>query len=125
MDLFEKASRLKLRFASKKGTISTEELWDLPLTQLDSLYVDNNKKLKETQEDSLLATTTSDPELQLRVKLIKHVFEVKIAENQAKKDAKDRLAKKAHIMEIIERKQDEHLSSKSIDDLRKELDELN
>lgn len=124
MNIFEKASRLKLTFASTRGTLNVEDLWDLPLTQLDALYVGYNKKLKETQEESLLAANKSDPELKLRVEIIKHVFEVKVAENEAKKMAKDKLAKKARIMEIIERKQDESLSEKSIEDLRKELDEL-
>ena len=32
MNLFEHASRNKLRFASPKGDLSVEDLWDLPLT---------------------------------------------------------------------------------------------
>ena len=32
MDIFEQASRLKLRFPSPLGTLSTEDLWHLPLT---------------------------------------------------------------------------------------------
>ena len=30
--MFQKASRLKLRFDSPKGLLSVEDLWDLPLT---------------------------------------------------------------------------------------------
>lgn len=122
--IFEKASKMKLRFASSKGTLSVEDLWDLPLTQLDKLYSGYNKLLKEKQEDSLLSTSKSDPETTLRVELIKHVFNAKVAENEAKKLADDKRLRKARIMEIIERKQDESMSEKSIEELKAELNQL-
>ena len=37
--LFITASREKLRFASSKGLLTTEDLWSLSLTSLDAIYI--------------------------------------------------------------------------------------
>ena len=36
-NLFEKASKMKLRFSTTKGVLSTEDLWDLSLESLDRI----------------------------------------------------------------------------------------
>lgn len=41
-NIFEFATRNKVRF-SFKGLISVEDLWDLSLTNLDSIYKELNK----------------------------------------------------------------------------------
>ena len=53
MDIFEKATREKTRFAYK-GFLSVEDLWDLPLMDLDRIFKSLNGKLRMTKEDSLL-----------------------------------------------------------------------
>lgn len=66
---FEIASRLKLRFETAVGMISTEDLWTLPLTSnskvsLDSLAVSLNKELKGSEE-SFVTSTKKDEILKL------------------------------------------------------------
>ena len=46
MSIFEKASRLQLRFASTKGSLSVEDLWGLSLESLDTLAKAVNKQIK-------------------------------------------------------------------------------
>jgi hypothetical protein len=116
--MFELASRSKLRF-SYRGLISTEDLWDLKLEALDEIYRSTNAELKEMSEDSLLEKKQTGVEvLELQVAIVKHIFEVKVAETEAKKDATERKAKKERILEIIAKKQDETLESKTIDELK-------
>jgi hypothetical protein len=116
--MFELASRLKLRF-SYRGLIATEDLWDLKPENLDEIYRLTNAELKKISEDSLLEKKQTGVEiLELQVAIVKHVFEVKIAEAEARKDAWERKAKKERILEIIARKQDEDLEGKSLDELK-------
>jgi hypothetical protein len=116
--MFELASRSKLRFAYR-GLISTEDLWDLKLEALDEIYRLTNAELKEMSEDSLLEEKQIGAEvLELQVAIVKHVFEVKVAEIEAKKDAVERKAKKERILEIIAKKQDDDLEGKSLDELK-------
>ena len=82
--MFEKASRLKLRFETSKGFLSTEDLWDLNLISLDNIYRVVNKKIKDMQEDSLLAIRTKDEdELRLKIEIISHIVKVKQEEAAA------------------------------------------
>jgi hypothetical protein len=124
-EVFEKASRVKLRFLTPKGVWTVEDLWDASLSVLDLLYKGLNKELKAAGEESLLATKTKgDAELSMRVDIIKHIVVKKLAEAAAFKDYQERKAKKARLMELILEKQDASLSAKSIEELQAEIDKL-
>ena len=122
--MFEKATRKKLRFPTTNGMLSVEDLWDLSLTQLDKLAVSLNRQIKEVGEESFISNKKVPENVQLSFDIVKHVIAVKIAEADAKKIAAERKAKRDKLMEIIEQKQNETDLGKSIDDLRKELAEL-
>ena len=123
-NIFEFASRNKVRFPFK-GMISVEDLWDLSLTNLDSIYKTLNKQVKQSEEESLLSTNASvDTELEVQIAIVKHIVSVKLAEKEAAEKASAKKAQKQKIMSIIATKQDEALQNSSIDDLKKMLDEL-
>lgn len=123
-NIFEYAVRNKVRFPFK-GMISAEDLWDLSLTNLDSIYKTLNKKAKQSEEESLLNTKTSvDTELEVQIAIVKHIVSIKLAEQEAREKAAMLSAQKQKIMSIIATKEDEALHNSSIDDLRKMLDEL-
>lgn len=122
--MFEEATRLKLRFPYK-GPCTVEDLWDLNLTSLDGVYKALRKEQKADEGDSLLATPEEDKtKLGLRIDIVKHVVGIKLAEQEARKMAKEKREQKQRIMEIIAQKQDEALAGKSIDELTKLLDNL-
>ncbi|MCM1500496.1 MAG: hypothetical protein NC124_18700 [Clostridium sp.] len=123
-NIFEYATRNKVRF-SFKGLISVEDLWDLSLTNLDSIYKELNKKSKQSEEESLLNIKTREDELlNVQIAIVKNIVSVKLAEKEAKEKASAKKAQKQKIMSIIAAKQDEVLQNSSIDDLQKMLDEL-
>lgn len=123
-NIFEYATRNKIRF-SFRGLISVEDLWDLSLTNLDSIYKELNKQSKQSEEESLLNIKTQEDELlNVQIKIVKHIVSVKLAEKEAREKASAKKAQKQKIMSIIAAKQDEALQNSSIDDLKKMLDEL-
>ena len=124
-NIFEYAVRNKVRFPFK-GVISVEDLWDLSVTNLDSIYKTLNKQVKQSEEESLLTTKTSvDTELEIQIAIVKYIVSVKLEEQDAREKAAAKKAQKQKIMSIIATKEDEALQNSSVDDLRKMLDELN
>lgn len=121
--MFEKAIRLKLRFESRQGLISVEDLWDLPLTSaraanLDDIAKDLSRQLKEDEQESFVVKATKkNEELQLKFEVVKHVIEVRLAEIEAVKQAKESREKKERILAIIARKRDEKLEGATLEEL--------
>ena len=37
--MYKQAAQLKLRFATSRGSLSTEQLYDLPISELDTLAI--------------------------------------------------------------------------------------
>lgn len=124
MNIFEVATREKYRFPYK-GMISVEDLWDLSLTVLDSIYKSLNKEVKQSQEESLLETKSkADVTLANKIEIIKHIVSVKQQEVTNRLLEKERKEKKQRIMEIMAKRDDEALEKASDDELRKMLEEL-
>lgn len=123
-NIFEYATRNKVRF-SYKGLISVEDLWDLSVTELDNIYKELNKRVKQSQEESLLAVKTEvDEKLEAMIAIVKHIVTVKLAEQDAREKAAAKKEQRHKIMAIMAKKQDESLENASMEDLQKMLDEL-
>ena len=105
MNIFEIATRNKIRF-SFKGIIAVEDLWDLSLVSLDSIYKTLNSKNKQVKEESLLNTKTKDDEmLETQIEIIKHIVAVKQAEMKSKLQATENRQEKQKILAIIQNKE--------------------
>ena len=78
--MFEMASQFKFRYPYSVGLITTEDLWDLTLTQLDTVYKALSKEMSMLQgSDSLLYTKSPDlfnkeQELTAKIELVKYIF---------------------------------------------------
>lgn len=122
--MFEQAIRGKMRFPYK-GLVSVEDLWDISATGLDSVFKVLNSELKQAKEESLLNTKTKqDKELDIKIEIVKYIFEVKLAEENLRLKAKEQREQKQKILEILSAKQDESLQNKSIEELEAMLDNL-
>jgi len=124
-NLFELASRKQFRYSLNKGTINTEDLWELSLEALDRLAKSLNKELKESEEESFIKTrTVANKTLEAKFEVVKHVINVKLAENEEKAEKAKKQAKKEQLLELIGRKELQSLENKSIEELTAELQNL-
>ena len=114
-NIFEAATKEKYRFPFK-GMISVEDLWDLKLQDLDSVFKSLNKQKKQNDEESLLQVKTAeDQELDNKIQIVKHIVKFKQEEIEERLQAKEYNQK---LLELIERKQNEELAGKSIEELQ-------
>jgi hypothetical protein len=129
MDNFEKAFRLKLRFDSPKGALSVEDLWELPLTSnsgkanLDDIARNLHREIRKEGDTASFVnpSATKDDELQLRFDIVKHVIDVRVAENRAALDAAKRREDKELLRQIIAKKEVANLETKTVDELNEML----
>ena len=117
MNIFERAAREKTRF-NFKGLISAEDLWDLSLENLDSIWCELEAELEKLPRRSLLATGIDQRgEIEFKQEIIKHIVDTKKIESEARAAAKLNSAKKQAILDIIQAKQNEDLKSKTVEEL--------
>ena len=105
--------------------VSVEDLWDLSVRDLDSIFKTLNAQVKKSQEESLLATKTKEDEtLAIQIEIVKHIVKTKLDEAETAKQSKELKEKKQKIMEIIAAKQDESLKNASVEELQAMLANL-
>ena len=124
MNIFERAVREKTRF-NFKGLISVEDLWDLSLEYLDSLWCELESELEKLPKKSLLSTNTKQrDEIEFKQEIIKHIVETKKAEKLANEQAKANASKKQMVLDMIASKQNDDLKNMSIEELKKLAESL-
>lgn len=122
-NMFEIAARNKFRFPFK-GMISTEDLWDLSVENLDNVFKTLNSEMKKTKEESLLSTKSKGDEVfELKIEIVKHIVMVKQEEKEAREKKFLNRERNQKIMSIIAAKQDEQLHNMSVEELQKLLAE--
>lgn len=124
-NLFILASREKFRFAFK-GMISTEDLWDLSLKELDTIFKNLNAQYKAQISEESLLTKKNDggTVLEAKIQIIKYIVQIKKDEIAARELQTARKAQKDKILEIIAAKKDQQLQEMSVEELMKKFEEL-
>lgn len=131
MTIFEKATREKFRYPSTKGLLTTEQLWELPLTAKSGFSLDDvakavNAELKAIDTESFVATETNPAKATLETKLevVKHVIAVRLAEDQAAKAVAAKKLEKEKLLAVLGRKQDAVLENLSEEELLARINNL-
>lgn len=124
--MFENASRLKLRFTTSKGQVSTEDLWDMPLTSLapqtslDDLAKMLYAKTKDGARKSFVTKKAAGATiLDLQFDIVKHVIACKLEEAKDREKIVANKVQKDRILRVITDKEDENLREESIPALKK------
>lgn len=124
INLFEVATRANYQFPFR-GMVNVIDLWDLSITNLDSVFKALNAEAKKHEEESLLnAKSKEDEEISNKIRIIKYIVSVKLAEKKAREDAKKNAEMKQRLLEIKAKRQDAALENMSDEELDKALAEL-
>lgn len=124
INIFEFAAKNKLRF-SYKGSISAEDLYDLKVEQLDTIYKTLRNEEKKLDEESLLSTKTNeDIALSVKIEIVKHIVSDKLEQAEIKKKSIENAFKRKRLLEIKAKREDAAMESLSDDELNKMLEEL-
>ena len=117
MNIFEKAVRIKLRVESNRGLLTVEDLWDLKVEELDTLYRDFKREARNAEEESLINPVNVDERLTLKIEVLKHIVTVKLEEREAASKRAETNRKKAELLELIKSKENSAMAEKSLDEL--------
>jgi len=127
-NIFEYATRNKLRFASLRGELSVEQLWDVPLRSRDDFNLNAiakaaNKALKDISEESFVETTktAAHTRCEAAMETVKYIIDVKLAEEEAAKTRAEKKQEKEKLLGILAEKQAGKLSELSEKELQKRI----
>lgn len=124
--MYKNATKQKLRYPTKRGQLSVEDLWDLPLTELDSLYATLSDEQEKSQRVSLLSKPTAKSAIDtLRIEILKDIVTTRLADAADKQNKAIKAQERIRILEAIERKKDNAFEEQSLEELQAALENLN
>jgi hypothetical protein len=135
INLFERCTRLKVRFSSPQGLLSVEDLWDLPLTgtnpnraNLNDIAKGLHSQLKD-EEVSFVPTAKKAEDLEQALlntmfETIKHIIGVKVAERDAREAAAEKAKKKQVLLAALAAAEAREVDAKSPEEIRKMIDAM-
>lgn len=133
MNMFEQATRLKLRFAvGTRVNLTVENLWDLPLTNvkgedLDHIAIELQEKLS-TNEKSFVVQQSKNKETQLnqlKFDIVKYIIDVRLEEQKIANLERQRAQEIATLKELQKQakiRDLQNLSSEEIEERIKSLE---
>lgn len=133
MDIYKYAAQNRLRFASCRGDLNVEQLFQLPLKDtsdgfdLNTVAKNVSKVLKVTDEESFVDEAKPTPlakNFTVALEIVKDVIATKQAENQATLDRIERSKKRAKLLDAMAAKDESALAKASKAELQRQLDAL-
>lgn len=122
MSNFKEAVKIKLRVMTPVGMLSVEELWDLPLSQLDTIAVDLENKYKESGKKSFLVSKSrKDKDIKLAFDIVLEILEDKVEQRDIAIKASTVKEHNQKILGKIQEAKDRELDGLSPEELEKLL----
>lgn len=128
INIYEYATRNKIRFTSSRGELSVEQLWDVPLRSNDDFNLNAvakaaNNAMKKINEENFVESkrTSQHVRLETSLDIVKHVIDIKLADEAAAKKRSENRVEKEKLLAILAEKQDGKLSELSEKELRRRI----
>lgn len=120
-----------MRFPSARGSVTTEDLFSMPLTSGTGFSLDDTAKsvngaLKALGEESFVAQGDSAQRASLTEMLdvVKLVIDFKQEQNAAALAKREKRARRTKLLEALENRENTELAEMSKEDILKQLEEL-
>lgn len=123
-NLFEMATRNKMRFPSTKGELFVEDLWDLSDKDLDVIYKNLKNQEVKSSEESLLDDANVDPKLTVAIGIVKHIFTTKRNERLEAKELIDKKRNQQLYIDALSRRKLKDIDNMSVEELEAKIAEL-
>lgn len=125
---FIRLSEKEMQF-NIRGKSSLNDLWSLPLKELDAHYSEmveflESKKARPSLLVKKSVKTQDELDMEAMLKVLEYIIKTRAARMEAAADAAAKRAKKQKLMEVYEQKQDEGLKNLTSEELLKMIDEL-
>lgn len=131
INIFEYATRNKLRFQSIRGELTVEQLWDIPLRSSDGFNLNMiaksaNDVVKAMNEENFVESTRTVKHVRVETALevVKSIIQSKLIDEDAAKTRAANKQKKEKLLAVLSEKQDGKLSELSERELKKQIAEL-
>jgi len=128
---FGYATRYKLRFATTRGDINVEQLWDVPLRSRDDFNLNMvakaiSRALKDATEESFVEVrrTTFLTALETNLEIVKHIIEVKLKDEELVRKRADNRIEREKLLAILAEKQTGKLSALTEEEIKKRIESL-
>ena len=125
--MYKTAARKKFRFPAPQGLVTTEQLWDLNTSTLNSIAVELDEQIKTTKKKSFLKNSLLDnedqknEELKLRLEIVVDILQTKESEEEAAANAAAVKRQNNKLLSIIESKKEKELETLTVEELEKRL----
>lgn len=129
-NLFEQATRNKLRFESTKGPLSVEQVWDVPLTSRNGFSLDDIAKQAKRELDALSEESFVEQVSPLKgvavlkLEVVKHIISVKLSEKEAASKRAERAELRQQLTQALAERQSDAIKNMSPEEIQKRLKEL-
>lgn len=125
-NIFEVATKQKLRFSTKKGQVGVEDLWDLSLEDLDTIAGEVDGQLKATtgRKSFINKKSVTDKKTSVKLEVVVSIINTKLEEEERRQLSAERKVKRDQLLELISSKENDALGRKSISALRAEYEKL-
>jgi len=127
---FERAMREGITFNTTIGLLTTEDMWRIPLRSNDKLNLDEitsavDEEIQKSSKKSFVdKQTNADEILELKMDILKYIIDVKLKEEEEKKNANLKKEKRKRLLALRAAKQNDLDSNKSLEEIDAELAEL-
>lgn len=129
-NMFEQATRNKLRFESAKGPLTVEQVWDAPLTSrngfsLDDIAKQAKRELDALSEESFVEQVSPLKSVAvLKLEVVKHIISVKLTEKEAASKRAERAELRRQLTQALAERQSDAIKNMSPEEIQKRLKEL-